>query len=73
MLIDTNLTYSPQVCDYAVGAIFGSAGILYLIGRLIVFGLIFYLIYRITEVFINKYNYNKFPINRKSCQKQESK
>jgi len=54
-LVDTNITYSKQVCDMAIGALAGSRGILYLLGRLLLICLGFYTVYRITEIFIRKY------------------
>jgi len=53
--VDTNLTYSQQVCDLAIGGIIGGVSILLLLGRLLVIALGFYIVYRITEIFIRKY------------------
>ena len=52
--IDTNLTYSKQVCDLAVGSIIGGASVLYLLGRLLIILLGFYAVYRITKIFLVK-------------------
>lgn len=54
--IDTNLTYSKQVCDYAIGGIMGAGTILYLLGRLLIILLGFYLVYRVTQIFLVKYS-----------------
>ena len=56
---DTNITFSKQVCDIAVGAVIGGAATLYFLGRLFLFLLCFYAIYRITEIFIRKYKFEK--------------
>ena len=50
--IDTNLTYSQQVCDLAVGGLMGMGGMLYTICRLLLITLAFYTVYRITKIFI---------------------
>ena len=52
--VDTNLTYSQQVCDYAIGGIMGGGMVLYQLGRILLFLLGFYLVYRITEIFIRR-------------------
>ena len=57
--IDTNLTFSKQVCDLAIGSIAGGGVVLYLLGRLFLFLLGFYLIYRVTQIFILKYKKEK--------------
>lgn len=56
VFVDTNLTYSKQVCDLAVGGLMGMGGSLYLIGRILIILLGFYVVYRITKIFIIKYN-----------------
>jgi len=50
--IDTNLTYSKQVCDMAVGGLMGAGTVLFLLGRLLLICLGFYAIYRITKIFM---------------------
>jgi hypothetical protein len=56
--IDTNLTYSQQVCDYAVGGIVAGGAVLFYLGRLLVYLLAFYIVYRVTEIFIRKYKHD---------------
>jgi len=57
--VDTNLTYSKQVCDMAVGAIVGAGSLLYVLGRILFVLLGFYIVYRVTEIFIRKYKKEK--------------
>lgn len=54
--IDTNLTYSKQVCDLALGAITGGVSVLYLLGNLLLILLGFYTVYRITKILLIKYS-----------------
>jgi hypothetical protein len=52
--IDTNLTFSKQTCDFAVGGIIGGASVLYFLGRLLIILLGFYVVYRVTKIFLIK-------------------
>jgi len=52
--IDTNLTFSKQVCDLAIGGIMGGVSVLYIIEKLLLFILAFYAVYRITKIFMKK-------------------
>jgi hypothetical protein len=54
-LIDPNITYSQQICDLAVGGIMGGASVLFLLGRILLYLLGFWAVYRITEIFIRRY------------------
>jgi len=52
--IDTNLTFSKQVCDLAVGSIMGAGAVIITLGKLLYLGLWSYAIYRITQIFIQR-------------------
>jgi uncharacterized membrane protein (Fun14 family) len=52
MLIDTNLTFSQQTCDLAVGIIFGTGLTLYSIGRFIVIISLLVFIYKIIKLWL---------------------
>ena len=58
------VTQNPTICNLAVGSLMGAGAFAYAVGRLLFFGLMYYLVYRVTQIFINRYNYNKFPINK---------
>lgn len=51
-LIDTNLTFSKQVCDIAVGGMMGGGVVIYYLFKLLWMIILFYLIYRVTKIFI---------------------
>jgi hypothetical protein len=75
MINDTlinEMTQNPTICNLAVGTIMGAGALAYAVGRLLVFGLAYYLIYRVTQIFINRYNYNKFPINKKQNKRRSN-
>jgi len=57
--VDLNLTYSQQYCDIATGFIIGGMSSLYLLGRILIILLGFYLVYRVTEIFIRRYKIKK--------------
>jgi len=57
--IDTNLTYSTQVCDLAVGSLMGVGAILFILGRLLLICLGFYAVYRITKIFMQRRKYGR--------------
>jgi len=57
--IDTNLTFSKQVCDICVGGIGGVIGSMYFLGRILIILLGFYAVYRITQIFVLKYKKDK--------------
>lgn len=69
-LVDLNLTYGQNYCNMATGAIIGGIGILYLLGRLLLFGLLYYVVYRVTKIFMERYNYkNKEKFKKKDGNK----
>jgi len=57
MIPDTNITFSPEICNLAVGAVGGAGVVFYAIGRFLAILLAFYAVYRITEIFIAKYKF----------------
>jgi hypothetical protein len=57
MINDTiinEVTSSPALCNLAVGALGGAVAFVYAVGRFMIICLGFYLVYRITQIFISR-------------------
>lgn len=48
--IDPNMTFSPQMCDLAVGGFLGVGATVVVLGKLILYCLGFYAIYKLADV-----------------------
>jgi hypothetical protein len=61
--IDPNITFSPQVCNLAIGAMMGVGGLgVWILSFISKIGLIIigvYLIYKIGEIIINKIKHRR--------------
>ena len=49
------VTQNPTICNLAVGSVMGAGAFAYAVGRFAIIILGFYLVYRVTEVFIRRY------------------
>ena len=57
MINDTlinEITQNPTICNLAVGSLMGAGALVYAVGRFMFFALLFYIIYRVTKVFIER-------------------
>jgi hypothetical protein len=53
--IDTNITLGPQLCTLATGSLMGMASLAIFILSLLKYALFFYIVYRVTKIFLTKY------------------
>ena len=63
--IDTNLTFSKQVCDYAVGGVIGGLSVMGFVIKVLTILLGFYVIYRLTKVLIARYYYRSINVRKR--------
>lgn len=50
MIVGENITFSPQVCDLAIGSVAGAEITLLYLGRFLLIALAFYVVYKVAEV-----------------------